>query len=473
MRRRLTWRRRLAIGTGLIVVGLILLRGLWGFAANQRLARQIEQYRAAGQLVYAAEFNAQLDAVEESRNAAVLLEKAMDKYVPTTASGIDASTFFYEPSSFEKNASDARELMESNAEVLALVRQARQLPDVAWTKKLGQPTAGVLSAHRQLSFARFLWFVAAHSFRTGDHASAVATLRDLLAFTEAVGAHPAMISPMLAQAYLDMEFRLIEEYGSILRVAGRAHESEETLTPAAREQVEELVRELVSERLARKNEVQAYLGSRSLLLDTLETCGLLDAVAPQSLGSLLGIKPFKHIVDFTFHPVLVLDIGREVHCDTLASEAVAEPTWREADRRFHDEPVSAHLMYRLTHPITFTPFGTSSASVQLSVRSFFEFLARRRMAAVALAIRLYEVDHKRRPVELAALVPHYLHTVPQDPFSADGAKLGYLPAAEPALLYSVGFDGRDHKGQEILKPDGSRNMEESDIRFYLDGKPES
>ncbi len=96
----------------------------------------------------------------------------------------------------------------------------------------------------------------------------------------------------------------------------------------------------------------------------------------------------------------------------------------------------------------------------------FHGLAQRRMAAIALAIRLYEVDHARRPAELAELIPDYLDEVPADPMAADGATFSYLPDAEIPVLYSVGENGIDDGGSGWDKKSRTR----LDIVFHLDGK---
>ena len=71
--KRYRWLKRLMILCGALLVGLVLLRWWWGFEANRRLQAQIEQYRAAGQPVYVSEFDAELDAVPDEENAALLL----------------------------------------------------------------------------------------------------------------------------------------------------------------------------------------------------------------------------------------------------------------------------------------------------------------------------------------------------------------------------------------------------------------
>jgi hypothetical protein len=75
-----------------------------------------------------------------------------------------------------------------------------------------------------------------------------------------------------------------------------------------------------------------------------------------------------------------------------------------------------------------------------------EFRARceRRMAAIALAIRLYRIDHSDAwPVTLDELVPNYLQSLPADPFRADGKTFGYVASLTQPLIYSVGENGTD------------------------------
>ena len=97
----------------------------------------------------------------------------------------------------------------------------------------------------------------------------------------------------------------------------------------------------------------------------------------------------------------------------------------------------------------------------------FHASARNRMAAVALAMRLYELAHGRLPAKLDDLVPDYLTQLPADPFAADGRPIAYEPKAVARsdesydrrtgmfiavdlgpphpVLYSVGPDGRDDR----------------------------
>ena len=98
----------------------------------------------------------------------------------------------------------------------------------------------------------------------------------------------------------------------------------------------------------------------------------------------------------------------------------------------------------------------------------YRTLAYRRMAAVALAIRLFEADYGGPPIELSELVPAYLQALPADPFSADGRTFGYLPDTPPPRLYSVNRDGIDDGGEfSAATPQSRANLDLLDLPFFL------
>ena len=96
------------------------------------------------------------------------------------------------------------------------------------------------------------------------------------------------------------------------------------------------------------------------------------------------------------------------------------------------------------------------AQFGLSIRSRFVegFTANRRLTQAAIAIRLHEVAHGRRPASLAELSPDILPAVPLDPY--DGKPLRY--DAKRGILWSVGANRIDDLGDE-----------DKDIRLWLPG----
>jgi hypothetical protein len=64
---------------------------------------------------------------------------------------------------------------------------------------------------------------------------------------------------------------------------------------------------------------------------------------------------------------------------------------------------------------------------------------------VAIALALYQREHKAYPQTLKALAPKYLAAIPDDIFS--GKAMNYRPAEKGYLLYSVGANGKDEEGR--------------------------
>ena len=97
----------------------------------------------------------------------------------------------------------------------------------------------------------------------------------------------------------------------------------------------------------------------------------------------------------------------------------------------------------------------------------FQGLAERRVAALWLAIRLYDVDHAGRfPATLDELVPEYIPAVPADPFASDGRQLGYIASPSP-LIYSVAMNGKDDHGDTTLL---RRNVSTTYIAGFADDR---
>jgi len=135
-----------------------------------------------------------------------------------------------------------------------------------------------------------------------------------------------------------------------------------------------------------------------------------------------------------------------------------------------------------------------------AMTSHFKSAASRRMAATAIAIRLYEADYGHHPENLDQLVPKYLDAIPIDPFDPDGKPIRYLPSSSqlhwdedaleyaddlaiatpplplgPPILYSVGADGINDGGHVHISREGkirsSNKFNSPDYWFPLDNWP--
>ena len=156
---------------------------------------------------------------------------------------------------------------------------------------------------------------------------------------------------------------------------------------------------------------------------------------------------------------------------SVVSPTLALPARTGAARGRTDEAPPDSLIDALSHPLSRIIIPSLGRAFLLHFRS----LAGRKMAATALAIRLYEVDHGRRPETLTQLVPDYMRKLPVDPFASDGRALAYLPDAHPPILYSISQDADDNGGEFTFR---SKNRgvdrEQLDQPFFLDGvRPEN
>lgn len=99
----------------------------------------------------------------------------------------------------------------------------------------------------------------------------------------------------------------------------------------------------------------------------------------------------------------------------------------------------------------------------------FTRMSHRRMAAIALAIRMFELDHGHRPEALQTLMTDYLEAIPRDPFSEGDIPVKYLPNADPQVLYCVGPDGVDDGGLFGWRDSEVEDSKRLDLVFFLNG----
>jgi hypothetical protein len=145
--------------------------------------------------------------------------------------------------------------------------------------------------------------------------------------------------------------------------------------------------------------------------------------------------------------------------------AVQEPTWPATSTRLPAVAPSRQGLENLRRILS----SRMMASYPRALQQHYHALGTRRMAAVALALRVYEIDHGRRPATLGALVPDYLPGIPPDPFAVDDRPIGFLPDAPLPILYSVGLDGIDEQGAYQLTNGGWVDRNVKDMPFFLNG----
>jgi hypothetical protein len=222
---------------------------------------------------------------------------------------------------------------------------------------------------------------------------------------------------------------------------------------ATREQVAALIAELLDERSPAQGQHRAYRGERAAQLDTMKRLhsGQLSINAGAGGGG--GGTALQSTMGYALKPMILSDADLMVAYMTHAIGALDKPTWPQY-RAVVPEITSKLAASPLRHPFA----RMLLPSLDRAAERHYRVLAERRMAAVALALRLYALDHGGKlPEKLGELTPRYLPAVPTDPMAKEPKPLGYNPGGERPMLYSVGGNGEDDGGSDepLRKRSGS------------------
>ncbi|MCA9251430.1 MAG: hypothetical protein KDA54_09880 [Phycisphaerales bacterium] len=454
------WLKRLSLAGAVLVFLLVGLRLYWGYEADRRLERAREEIRAKGLAATVDEINAGLDAVADENNAALLIEKAMAQLVFTSSTGLTIDSFLDDPLAYFYDDDVARELLNKNTVVLDLIHQARFKPEVAWSARLPANPPGAL----QRNVAKLLWFAGTQQRLTHDDRAAVRTIHDGVAFSDSVAEYSTLVSNMTAWACEGLILTLVEDLDSSISA-----EPAPTLygldQPEIRADVEALIDALLDESRMRRTSVDAYHAESLRSFQYIER---LDEVgASAALGSSRWLDvPFWILAQ----PCHVLDAEGAIRLNEVVGIAASLPDWPSANALISPETEEFSLLTSVRRPLSISSFGSWRRTYRSFTRLLFRMVATRRMAAIALAIRLYQHDHGARPTTLDALVPEYFDALPSDPFDAEGGAIRLGTSSGFAVLYSIGENGVDDGGTEARRGFRFSGMREGDFVFALEGR---
>ena len=461
------WLKRILIVSGIFLLALIGVRLGWGWEANRQLQAEIDRIIAAGEPIYPADFDPPPMRPEE--NAAKLYLDAEAALNLTPTQGDFVNKLVGEYAQIRKRLDEVEPFVKANAEAFQLVRRAGELKKVDWGGRIRSPAINFmlpnLSMHRHMS--KTLSITATYHAERGHHAEALTTLVDSFRFTEAVDREPFLIVHLVAMACRALVLDDIEHVAPTFALARDARERDADSTIAPRELVSLLITELLDERSFEAALVRAMQADRMIMLDAVETV-LRDGISSLLSGGPTVTVPahwLQRAMTFPLTPMLKLDALAGIRFGSAIVDGAGKPNWPAARATFPPEPSDWSPLERLTRPVS----GLILSSLDRVVFQHFRALAESRMAAIALAIRLYEVDHGRRPETLVGLVPEYLSTVPIDPLAADDRPIGYLPNAPKPILYSVGDNATDDGGRYALYPNGAVDVKRFDLPFFLNG----
>lgn len=465
------WLKWAAVASGLFVVAFIVLFLAWKRTAENRLQAAIDRITAAGEPLFPDDFNS--PPIPDGDNAAVLYEQA--------AKLVEASGVYGSPllgGCIEREAEDdafvttCGALLAAHSDALALVREARSRPKLRWSTEYTSPLMD--SIFPNLSGSRALSKLLRVQARIDDarrqDAEFIRSLEDILALGAAVDQRPELIAHLIALAIEAQALYAIESVGAKLVM-------KDANDPAAngsadRAAVKRLIDRMLDDEVLNAGIVRAMQLERAMQLDTV----LMVSSGRMSLDKISGSAPeprspralyaflaplFKldglAMLDYMSHTIHAVQLRSLPEYSAYMNSVPPPPFVRPGNRLQQVQ----HVLSRILFP-----------SLDRAIVLHYRLLMHRRMAAVALAIRMYETDHGHRPRDLDSLVPDYLPAIPADPMSTSGV-IQYLPDAEYPRLYSVGPDGIDDGGEYEYKFRSVINWDVADSPFFLDGLPPS
>ena len=415
------WLKRAVVALALVALALLGLRLLAGRHAARLLASAEAAIRERGGPVVPADLDA--PPLRDSENAAVYLRRAAAGIILTPAQSA-AEDNLGTPKFSPADRAALRAAVMANAPPLADARVARQVPRAVWTARPRRPLFNValpdLSPQRRLY--DLLRDAAVVDMAAGDSAAALGRVADALRVGEAQMQADFLVNQLVGIGITEGAADMLRRALPDLQIEPAASPP---ARPASRRQVRDLIATLLDDRPITEGMARGWAGERVLMLDA------FDDVASKN---------------WLFAPVL--------RGEAALAAAQYDPPQRESA---HPTGAALARLAPLNRPAPGS-FGFLSdflLNFERPVRSAARTIGSCRLAAVALACKLYQADHGGAlPPTLAALVPDYLPAVPADPFRPGGGPLGYAPdfvetpgaAVASPRVYSVGEDEQDDGG---------------------------
>ncbi len=465
---RRAWQRWLVglVLTVTLLLGTALgLRLWWGWRAHESLQRFIDELHARGQPVTLEDF--QPRPIPEAQNAASLLVEAqslLEREPAGSAAARLLRDYCFDPELIRRDRARVSKLLGEVGPVFECIAQARGRARCQWPVPLTHPVINgsppPFSSQRELG--KLLIIRAVERAAAGDHAAAMEAIEDGLNLADWVQDEPpSLIAHLVGLSITAIDLEALEAILPELAVAPPASGDART-RPVPRERMRRLIARLLDEDSAAMHWRRAVWAERLQFYDT------MLAIRRGTLGPVPGVPSAaqgSRAMGWILAPIWELDTLFAMRHLTALAEAASKPSWPQAAAAAPKRPAWKGPLQQFKHVLSSILMPSLDRALELHYRA----VATRRLAAVAIAVRLYEVDHGRRPQTLAALVPEYLAAVPIDPYTDPPVPLRYAPHHDPPVIYSVHNDGHDDGGRLYVPAAGRSRPRNTDLVWLLDG----
>jgi hypothetical protein len=428
------WTRRFFIAAAVLVVVGLIGHGLWTYLAWRGVQSRVAALQAAGEPILPADFATQNPDAPDNAGPDIA---AVGEQIRAYTDASKALDFDLELPLRPNEKQAIEHAVKELAPAIAQFDQARAKPRAEWKLDFQRPILvnmlGRMNGPRAV--ARLLCAAALLDHENHNDAQAMQRIDGVIFLSRYVDKHPSLVGHLVS-------------IGCLALASSTAMELAPDLN-ASPQDFRRVIDQLLDDAPQREGLHRAFRGERMAQLDAVQSIidGIpfktgRDEITPPGSGNALvryAFRPFfYHNERFMLdHMTGLIDVAQER--DLPAAQARLTP-----------KPRTSNPMYALSMILV--------PALERAVQTHYRLGSDRRLAATALAIRWYALDHNgQRPQKLADLVPQYLPAVPKDALLAD-APLGYVPDPSKPILYSAGANGVDDGGNDALMrpmPDGS------------------
>ena len=428
------WLKRIAVAVVVIAALVAIVRWRWGVVAWRAYDAEIARIKAAGEPIFPEDFV--LPPVPEERNAAPLLREAVQALVLSEEQTRLLKTL--EPYRFDMpgRLREVNQLMAATAAARTLVREAAAMPDVDWGFPGPRVNAPVPSLQQYRNLGECVIAAAHVGHLQGDDLEAIRSFEDALGLGAHLAQYRLLLPALLDLGEVNAVAEGIERIGPTLRIADSKLEQSSSTSRPTRSQCLQLAHRLLDDRPVREAHLWGMYAERAFILGGARL--FLDQgpalTRPNRAAS--WVEPLDRIHFFMIKPMYVLDTAQMLRqASGIWVSSAKVPIFSrvvfssDKPRKRQGTDLAAHSLSGFLMPSFVDPRG-----------EFFVILARGRLAAVALAVRLYELDHGDRPANLDALVPEYLPRLPTSPLIESDPGLHYEREGDAPKVYFAGPD---------------------------------
>lgn len=432
------WGRFLLLSFLLLTAILILGHWWWSRRGEKALLAQMEQYRKLGQPTMFEDF--QEEDIADAMNAAMDLRTAAAAIVMTDADQKALNMVVRILPFTENEAALLDKVLGQQKAMFDHVQVAKTKPGVNWKIKIQSPLVSTLlpDLNGQRQLADLLALAALRAHERGDDAAAIAHMRDLLFVSRCVGRQPFLVSYLSSSGIAALASDVLRQIAPDLNVGGGA-----SGTPVDRKLVQEVIAELLDNAPAKTGFQRALYTERLSQFDGTKLMARGNTAFLTAVMGGGGAPPAFAIVTSVLRPIVYEDGLMMVRHTTAVAEAAQEDTWPAAQAKTPEFPLEIKRSVLHLNANLFMP------SLSMAAQRHYSNILDRRATALALAIRLYAIDHDGNlPERLEDLVPTYLPNVPTDPFARDAGPIKYLRSPQP-IVYGVNTNGKDDGGSKL------------------------